>query len=146
MKRHIHCLALLMCFPLFAQAAAYKCKQPDGTLTYQDTPCPAGAEGSKIALPPPRPNIDTGQANEEYLLENDLNRQRAAAAAKARIDQVNAYNKSVRCNNARRQLGVLKEQRAVYTRDDNGDRRYVSDDYRAAWIAAAEQRAAVECR
>ena len=40
---------LLACLPLSGYAQLYKCKRPDGSSTFQDTECPAGASATKIA-------------------------------------------------------------------------------------------------
>ena len=69
-----HRLAYLSCCALALALAAgaaeavpiYKCRAPDGSLTYQDSPCPAGTEqpAPKIAPPPmvvpPVPELATG--------------------------------------------------------------------------------------
>ena len=60
-------------------------------------------------------------------------------------EQVRSYNKNNECNNARQQLGVAKENHKVYSRDNNGDRHYVSDSDRPELISAAEQRVAAAC-
>ncbi|MGZ3239780.1 MAG: DUF4124 domain-containing protein [Burkholderiaceae bacterium] len=39
---------LFICAPLFAYAQVYKCKQPDGSTTFQDQECPSGATSSQI--------------------------------------------------------------------------------------------------
>jgi len=39
------CFILLVCFPKAVSAEIYKCKQPNGSLTYQDHDCPAGSIG-----------------------------------------------------------------------------------------------------
>ena len=38
---------ILACLPLFAQAQGYKCTQPDGSVSYQDHACAAGAASSR---------------------------------------------------------------------------------------------------
>ena len=43
-------LALLICIPAFAHAQAFKCTQPDGSTTFQDQECTAGAKESEITL------------------------------------------------------------------------------------------------
>jgi len=156
-------LALLMLMPMLAQAQAYKCKQPDGTLSFQDRPCPAGAASSTLALPPvtggssgpasqPKgPDSAKGPKALRTIVpgqdtERDNQRRRADEEVRAHNKEVDAYNKTIRCNNARQQLGVLKESRPVYSRDDKGERQYISDDNRPAKISAAEQRVAEECR
>ena len=142
---------MILCVPLLAQAQAYKCKQADGTESYQDAPCAAGTEGAKIALPQPQSsNGDdkrTGKqkADAAKQAERDFQKRRAEAKKKAQAEEAAARNRQARCNNARNQLGVLKEQRPIFTRDDNGDRHYLSGDDRAAAIAAAQDRVAAEC-
>ena len=71
---------------------------------------------------------------------------RADDEIRIRNAQTAAYNKSVRCNSARQSYGVLKEERPVYRRDNNGERVYVDDDKRPAEIAAAKRRVDEECR
>lgn len=46
MKLPLLCLSALLCLPLAAQATMYKCTQPDGKSTFQDTPCPGGTVGT----------------------------------------------------------------------------------------------------
>ena len=43
-------LALLICVPVFSHAQAFKCTQPDGSTTFQDHECAAGAKASEITL------------------------------------------------------------------------------------------------
>ena len=151
MKIRSHCLLLLLCVPLLAQAQAYKCKQADGTESYQDAPCAAGTEGTKITLP--QPQSGTGddkrtskqKADAAKQAERDFQKRRAEAKKKAQAEEAAARTQIARCNSARNQLGALKEQRPIFTRDDNGDRHYLSNDDRAAAIAADEQRVAAEC-
>lgn len=40
------CLPTQLCLPPAAQATMYKCTQPDGKSTFQDTPCPGGTVGT----------------------------------------------------------------------------------------------------
>ena len=49
------------------------------------------------------------------------------------------------CNTARRNLGVLNEQRPVYSYDNKGNRVYVDDKDRAATIAQTQQAIASSC-
>lgn len=129
----IAALAVLLCLPQLAHAAAYRCKAADGSLAFQDHPCTGATAAPNYALPSaqgyapppgPQPLPDPGAAVE-----------RGKQSAKAFNDQVRAGN----CRNARRNLGVLREQRPVYTRDDNGNRVYVEDKDRPAALAAAQE-------
>jgi hypothetical protein len=41
-----------LCLPSLAQAQAYKCRQPNGSLAFQDHPCQNGATGARVNLSP----------------------------------------------------------------------------------------------
>jgi hypothetical protein len=158
----VYGLATLLFLPLFAMAEAYKCEQANGSASFQDRPCQVGAKGSKITLEPSRsqpaevPDISRGSGKTEKAPRSRLPMQsagpqdsesrRAEEVVRAHNEEVKAYNKMQRCNDARRQLGVLKEARPVYRRDNKGDRQYLEDKDRAGEIAAAEQRVEAECR
>ena len=75
----------------------------------------------------------------------DNQRRRVEEEINAQNQEARAYNKMQRCNHARRQLGILKEARPVFRRDDKGDREYQRDEDRQGEISAAEQRVAEEC-
>jgi hypothetical protein len=119
--------------------------------SYQDAPCAAGTEGAKIALPQPQSSdVDDKRTSKQKAdtakqAERDFQKRRAEAKKKAQAEEAAARNRVARCNSARNQLGILKEQRPLFTRDDNGDRHYLSNDDRAAAIAAAQDRVAAEC-
>ncbi len=51
MKLPLYCLAVLICIPLAAQAAVYRCVLPDGSATFQDTPCGVGSAGTVVNVP-----------------------------------------------------------------------------------------------
>jgi len=69
------------------------------------------------------------------------NQQQAALDAHRNDKVVNAAN----CNAARRNLGVLNEQRPVYSYDNKGNRVYVEDKDRAATIAQTQQQVSSNC-
>lgn len=50
------------------------------------------------------------------------------------------------CGSARRNLGVLNEQRPVYSYDNKGNRIFVEDKDRAGALARAQQQVAENCR
>lgn len=148
MKRMWLCGVLaLLCCPLFAQAQTFKCKKANGSVSFQDQPCQAGSVGSEVNLPPVSSIAAQKSANsaDSGQKRGDA-RQRIDETVRARNAETEAYNKSVRCNSARQQLGVLKEQRPVYRRDNKGERQYVEDANRPAEIASAERRVTEECR
>ena len=138
-------MAAILCCPLLTQAQTYKCKKTNGAVSFQDTPCQEGSVGAKISLPPvpsatpqkPLPSRTSAMADREVRADDEI---------RIRNAQTAAYNKSVRCNSARQSYGVLKEERPVYRRDNNGERVYVDDDKRPAEIAAAKRRVDEECR
>lgn len=140
-------MTVILCCPLLTQAQTqtYKCKKPNGAVSFQDSPCQVGSAGSKMSLPPvpsavpqkPLPSRTSATADREVRSDDET---------RIRNAQTAAYNKSVRCNAARQSYGVLKEERPVYRRDNNGDRVYVDDDKRPAEIAAAKRRVDEECR
>jgi hypothetical protein len=77
-------------------------------------------------------------------LAQEKDRQRAEQGNNRYNDEVKAYNRAQRCNQARQQLGVVKAGRPAYRLDNAGDQYYIEDQSRAAEIAAAEQRVAAE--
>jgi len=77
--------------------------------------------------------------------QGDLAAQQADEQRKAEYEKTAAYNRMVRCDFARQQLGVATGGRPIFTRDDKGNRHYVEDENRKATIAAAEKRVAQEC-
>ena len=154
---------LLLCLPLLAQAGTYKCKQPDGRMSFQDHPCPAGAVATPLALPQAAVAPPVASAEESTVSSKRMPRrrdvatfqeppQRDSASLRAEDEvrrqnlRIEAENQRHRCREARQQLGVLKEFRPVYSRDNRGDRHYLEDDRRQAAIVAAERRVAEDCR
>ncbi len=69
------------------------------------------------------------------------NSQQAALDAHRNDKVVN----SAACNTARGNLGVLNEQRPVYSYDNKGNRVYVEDKNRAATIAQTQQQISANC-
>ena len=149
--------------PLAAQAQAFKCKQADGIVSYQDQPC-AGV-GPAIVWPPPAespslatapqtqsksPRVSAAQtsldaANADRSNVVDSQRQREEEEVKERNAETQAYNKMQCSNGARQQLGRLKEARPVFRRGNNGDRQSVKDEDRQAQISMAQSNVAPEC-
>src|SRR5262249_17957694 len=127
--RHLAVAALLL-VPQFVQAEAYRCKQPNGTLAFQDHPCQNGATGSIVTLPTVQGYAPSGTARPPKSHRGDETRadNTRIIAENARVA---AENKQQRCNAARHELGVLKEQRPVYHRDNDGNRVYMEDKDRA---------------
>lgn len=159
MTLRTHWLLFVLCLPLLAHAEAYKCKQPNGTVSFQEEPCPVGTKGSAITLKPiPGGTTEApaapakgkpkkfDPADTPQNKELEAKRRRAQEEVDAHNQEVAAHNKAQRCNSARQQLGVLKEPRPVYRYNDKGERQYVGDENRQAETAAAEKRVAEACR
>ncbi|MEC5398656.1 DUF4124 domain-containing protein [Uliginosibacterium sp. H1] len=151
----ICCILLVPCMSFPVQAQAYKCKQANGRVSFQDQPCDDAGSGSAIALPsggstaaPTRP--PSSKAVPPKLSPQDqwrdAQRQREEREIREQNAKNDAYNRSVRCNNARQQLGVAKSERPIFSYNNAGERQYVDDKNRAATIAAAERRVAEDCR
>jgi len=130
--------------PLLASAGPFKCTGSDGKVSFQDQPCQQGATGGQITIKTTPPDPDAIAAAKRTSARAAQSRQ-GDNEAKANRDQVDAHNRSVRCNNARRSLGVLKEQRPVFRYDNKGERQYVDDAARQSEIAAAERGVAENC-
>ena len=79
---------------------------------------------------PPRESSATSAENERIRQENE---------------KTTAYNKTVKCNNARQQLRVVQEQHAIFSTDNKGERHYVDDKDRQKVIDSAQQRVNAEC-
>ncbi|MFT3734724.1 MAG: DUF4124 domain-containing protein [Rhodocyclaceae bacterium] len=156
------CLAIMLSLSQQAHAQAYKCKQANGRVSFQDQPCEGAGGGSAITLPSsgspapapgkaparmadsPKAHPAQKQSAEEQWRETQ--RQREEQKIREENDKITAYNKSVRCSNSRKQLEIVKMDRPVFTRDNDGNRHYLEDSNRAAAIAAAERRVAEDCR
>jgi hypothetical protein len=135
---------VLLTLPMAVLAGPYKCKAADGKVSYQDQPCQGGSAGSQIT-------IDVAPADPKAVASlyqsttGETSAKQRNAEAKARNDQIDAHNRTVRCNNARRSLGVLKEQRPVFRYDNKGERQYLDDASRQSEIVAAKRSVAESC-
>ncbi len=150
-------LLLLVITPL-VQAQAYKCKQPNGAVSFQDQPCAKDAIGVALKLPPPE-DAATAKARTQKrtAIEKSTNanapqsgyeenqRLKAEEEMRAQNAKNDAYNRGVRCNQARRQLGITKEQTPIFSRDNKGEKQYVKDEDRAGIIARAQKSVDEEC-
>jgi len=139
-----------------AWAQTYKCTQPDGKTAFQDQPChmSGGTGGSvNIKVTPPSsdalpPSAPLARQRSPYAGSTGAGTQQTAdaqAAQQAR-QQAEAYNRSSRCNTARRNLGTLKTARPVFQYDNKGDKQYLEDSRRQSEMAAAQRDVAENCR
>jgi hypothetical protein len=144
MRRPLVVAALLIA-PLLAQAETYKCKQSNGSASFQDHPC--DTKSVPLVLPTtggaPSDASNASASWKEKALESD--RQRLARQAKARDEQAQANDKVARCNAARQRLGMLKEAGGVFRRDNAGERHYLDDKERRDETVSAQGRVTADC-
>ena len=148
--RSLSLCVLLAAFPICTLAETYKCKQPDGKVSFQDQPCQAGSTGAQIVVRPTAPSVDPAEIQKKKAAstkdwELAVQRQRLDEATNARNQQIDAHNRQVRCDNARHTLGVLKSQRPVFRYDNKGERQYIEDSARQSEMAAAQRAVAENC-
>lgn len=79
-------LLLALCFTAQAKAEIYKCKDVQGNIIYQQTPCPNGMIG-KIEPPPPVPETDRQRAQERMERMIETSRQQDIAREQVRQKQ-----------------------------------------------------------
>jgi hypothetical protein len=154
--------AVLLSAPLLAHGEVYKCKQADGSVSYQEQACQAGAVSTPLALPkatdaPGTRSDVTGNARKAsgrsdrepkqrgQVADQSYEQKRANEEIRAHNEEVSAYNKRVRCNRARQQLDVVKSQKPIFSNDNAGSRNYVEDKDRGRVTAAAERQVREEC-
>ena len=161
MSMRIILLGLFISAPLMVQAQAYKCKQPDGSLSFQDHPCLAGAVSSKLSLPPPsdpaependsnrpkraRTKNPSGSEKPWQAREIESQRQRAEEETRAENKKAQDFNRMQRCNFARSQLDVVQTQRPVYSTNNKGERIYLEDNDRETQSSHIKRKIAEEC-
>jgi len=96
---------------------------------------------------PPAPTAPSptpgSQLTAEVQARNKADNQRQAAEEAHRKD--NSPARQANCNAARHNLGVLKEQRPVFSYDNKGNKQYVEDKDRAGAVAKAEADVASNC-
>lgn len=109
-----------------------------------DTPSPSLAGTWSSPEPQPRPAAPQSTSS---LVADVQARNRRESDRQAYID-AHRNDKQVNmaaCNAARRNLGVLNEQRPVFHYDNSGNRVYVDDKDRASTTAQAQQSVAANC-
>jgi hypothetical protein len=145
--------ALLLLVPMTAMAQAYKCKRSDGKTSFQDQPCDVGSTGGPVIISDPSPSSGEAPAPKKAGVppaKRDkipvVQPASGDEALKARNRQLEADNRAMACDRARRNLSVLKAQRPVYSTDKNGNKQYVEDANRQSALDTAQQGVAENCR
>lgn len=137
--------AVLIVAPALATAQAYKCKKPDGKVSFQDQPCEPGAAGAPMTLVDPSPRYDPSAVKQAPSVKGDK-KQEAQSVPDPFQKQREERKHAAECMNARSNLAVLKGQHPVYHVDDKGERKYLQDSERQSAIAAAQRRVDESCR
>jgi hypothetical protein len=143
--------------PTVAQLNAQRAATPKDDKPYDDPyknsvserPHPAPPSlGVGTANAPPRPTTRPEAQSSTSSLVADVQ------ARNKREDQQQAYQEAHKndkavnmaaCNTARNNLGVLKEQRPVYSYDNKGNRVFVDDKDRANTLAEAQRSIVASC-
>ena len=145
--------------PTAAQLNAQDAAKPRNDKPYDDPYKNSASERPHSA----EPSVDAGTANvpahPQAQPEGQSQTSRLVADVQARNrreSQQQAYaeahkndmtpDRAQACGVARRNLGVLSEQRPVYSYDNKGNRVFVDDKDRAAALARAQQQVAENCR
>lgn len=123
-----------LAWPPSAGSEIYKWVDERGVTHYSESAPSPGTRSSTVRVPERSPSDDAAfreQAQQRFDEANrrradrkrelDLQREREEAAQRSVADRV------ARCSFARRQLATLKLGRAVYRRDEKGERRYLDD-------------------
>ena len=81
--------ALAAIWALGADAGLYRCIQPDGSISYQQLPCPASADGAELRVDTTPPGgSDAATGNEDYSVQSQLKAmQKARARERAARDK-----------------------------------------------------------
>ncbi|APV48676.1 hypothetical protein BWI17_02640 [Betaproteobacteria bacterium GR16-43] len=146
---------LLMLVAMSASAQTYKCKRPDGKISFQDQPCEPGSKGDAVYIPDPSPSYDPAAVPQKAPAPASTARRdrifgappnREDEALRERNRQLEAENRALACNSARRSLAALQTQRPAYRTDASGNKAYIEDGNRAAELAAAQQNVSESCR
>ena len=128
-------IPLLFLFPFAVQAGLFKCHQPDGSVTYQQTPCPESARQHELD-PPASPSGSAGPGG-DYSVETQLKqmqqskreeqrerqqRRRAVEEEKDKGDSAWSGEDTADCANYRAQVAEWKRRnRGGYSNRDDRD-------------------------
>ncbi len=143
-------LFLLLLTPFAEGGSIYKWVDEQGVTHYSSaTPADKKAEQLKTqAAPPvvedrsPQQSMKDWQANEQFKNYKQKREQQEAAENKLREENA---EKARRCAIAKERLGILQQQRRLYSTNDQGEREYLDDDARAAETKRMQEAVANNC-
>ena len=135
-------------------AGIYKWVDEKGVTHYSETPPPA-QQSQQVpietpAQPAPRgevPGTRTWQQLEQEFQQRRIERELAEkeeAAQKAEAERLARARKAA-CITAQQNLHVLLQGRAAYVLDEMGERVYIADKDRPAWIARMKVQIEIHC-
>ena len=151
MKRLIIALALIT-LSASAFGKIYKWVDENGKVHYSDSP-PPGDTAKQVELPP-QPSEESLQRGREEIARRIQNqRDDSAARRQAKEEQREARDeqerkaaeRTVRCAYAQDQLRVLQTQAPVYRENEDGERVFADDEFRAAEQERFRQEVAEYC-
>jgi hypothetical protein len=114
-----------------ASAEIYKWIDEEGRVHYGDKPMGGTAEQLKLREQPSADdNAETRRAKRDRLLEifDEQRAEREALAAKQRAER---EERRLRCEEAKRRQQKYETASAIFEKDDNGNRRILSDEEHA---------------
>jgi Domain of unknown function (DUF4124) len=140
-------LACLACASFLSHAQVYKWIDKDGKVQYSDKPPPEGAGTSaakKLDTPTPSSSAATASSWQDQELE--YKKRRIESAEKKAKEEERERKNQQRCNDARNYLRKLQEVSQVYTRDEKGERQFMSDAEHQAEIVRMQGEISENCR
>lgn len=137
---------LLLLFCAAASAQVYQWKDKNGHTIVSDSPPPPGIKSRTLA---PEQNATTG--NSKSTADQDMAFRKRQQEAQSRSEQdakektANAQRK-IYCEDAKRQLALLKSGERISTREASGERSFMDDDKRAQETTATQRYLDENCK
>lgn len=138
--------ALLLLFSMAASAQVYQWKDKNGRTIISDSPPPAGVKSRTLA-----PETSNAAGSQKSLADQDADFRKRQQEAQTRSEQetkekaANTQRKEY-CDDARRQLALLKSGERISTREINGERSFMDDDKRAQETATMQRLLDENCK
>lgn len=137
---------LLLLFCMAASAQVYQWKDKNGRTIISDSPPPSGVKSRTLA-----PETNNAASSQKSLADQDADFRKRQQEAQTRSEQeakekaANTQRKEY-CDDARRQLALLKSGERISTREINGERSFMDDDKRAQETATMQRLLDENCK
>jgi hypothetical protein len=129
-----------------AHADVYKWKDAAGHIHYSDQPPNSNAAVVKgNSLPEGQSEAAMRELADKELAFKQRQEDRAKAKEKADKKEETARIKQENCENARKNLEAMNQNRPIYSVDADGQRHYLSDQERADSVARNQKALADNC-